>query len=220
MPAIEITDTKGLVQKTGTGVTSTSDVTLSGATAADGLTSNYVRFVTGDYFGLGIETKSDANSRAGFAMTANTLTENAVDGSTGASAITLPAATLGTLCVHRFTGVADGGQSITFTTNGADRFAAQTLNTDLTNFGDAHPFGRRVLGNSATQTIATFGGAIVAVTAAHNRFTIAMTATNNQTNVGAEISFLCSAAGFWRIAFLGSETGSGALNATFASTTV
>ena len=40
MPAIEITDTKGLIQVTGTGVTSTSAVTLSGATTlthADGL---------------------------------------------------------------------------------------------------------------------------------------------------------------------------------------
>lgn len=40
MPAIEITDSKGLIQVTGTGVTSTSAVTVSGATTvthADGL---------------------------------------------------------------------------------------------------------------------------------------------------------------------------------------
>ena len=36
MPAIEITDTKGLVQKTGTGVSSSSTVTLTGALKSEG----------------------------------------------------------------------------------------------------------------------------------------------------------------------------------------
>ena len=193
----------------------------AGTIAADikALSSNYIRFVTGDYFGLAVATKSDANSRGGLTYAADTLTENAVDGSTGGSAITLPAATLGTLVVHRFTGVADGGQSIVFSAAGTDTFAAQTLNTDVRDLGDA-VVGRRVIGTDLTQTVATFGGAIVTITALHNTFTIAMTATNNQTNKGAELSFFCHEAGKWRLAFLPSELGNGALNATFAGSTV
>ena len=51
MPAIEITDSKGLIQKTGTGVTSTSAITqsgattLSGAVAISGVVSGYKREV-------------------------------------------------------------------------------------------------------------------------------------------------------------------------------
>ena len=190
---------------------------VDGAGGANTPLVNYIKFATGDYYGLAIATKSDANSRAGYEMAANTLTENAVDGGTGASAITLPKASVGTLCVHRFTADADGGQNITFTTKGGDTFAAGTLNTDVSNLGDNSNHSRRVFVSSAVETVATFGGAIVTVGAAHNVFTIAMTATNNQTAKGSEVSFYCSAAGKWRIAFLPSELGTGALNATFAT---
>jgi len=190
---------------------------IDGAGGANTPLVNYIKFATGDYFGLAIATKSDANSRAGFELAANTLTENAVDGGTGASAITLPAAEVGTLCVHRFTAQADGGQNITFTTKGTDTFAAGTLNTDVSNLGDNSNHSRRVFVSSAVETIATFGGAIVTVAGTHNVFTIATTATNNQTAKGAEVSFYCSADKKWRIAFLPSELGSGAINATFAT---
>ena len=179
---------------------------------------NYVKFVTGDYFGLGISTSNDAAADSGFTLTANTLHESAYDGG-GASAIVLPSATVGTLCVYRYTAQADGGQTQTFSTATGDFYEAQTLNTDVSNLGDASNHSRRIIGNSATQTVATFGGAIVTVTAAHNTFSVATTATNNQTNIGAELSFYCSRDGFWRIAFLPSELGSGALNATFESST-
>jgi hypothetical protein len=189
---------------------------VDGAGGANTPLINYIKFATGDYFGLAIATKSDANSRAGFELAANTLTENAVDGGTGASAITLPAAEVGTLCVHRFTAQADGGQDITFTTKGTDTFEAGTLNTDVRDLGDS-VVGRRVFVSSAVETVATFGGAIVTVAGTHNIFTIATTATNNQTNKGAEVSFYCSADKKWRIAFLPSELGTGAINGTFAT---
>ena len=189
---------------------------VDGAGGANTPLINYIKFATGDYFGLAIATKSDANSRAGFELAANTLTENAVDGGTGASAITLPAAEVGTLCVHRFTAQADGGQDITFTTKGTDTFEAGTLNTDVRDLGDS-VVGRRVFVSSAVETVATFGGAIVTVAGSHNIFTIATTATNNQTNKGAEVSFYCSADKKWRIAFLPSELGTGAINGTFAT---
>jgi|TARA_R110000782_G_scaffold264470_1_gene357663 hypothetical protein len=200
-------------------ITTSAAATFTGGLTANDITSNYVRFVTGDYSGLTVSTKSDANSRGGLTYAVNTVTENAVDGGTGASAITLPAATLGALVVHRFTAQADGGQNIVFSCAGGEFFAAQTLNTDVSNLGDLVP-GRRVLGTDFTQTVATYGGAIVTVAGTHNTLTIAMTATNNQTNIGAEVAFYCAAAGTWRLMFQSSELGSGALNATFATTAV
>lgn len=185
----------------------------------DVMRSNYVRFVAGDYNGLSVSTKSDANADSGFTMAVSTLHEVAWDGG-GASAITLPAATEGTLTVFRFTAQADGGQNIVFSCASGEFFAGQTLNTDVTNFGDANPFGRRILGTDLTQTVATFGGAIVTIAATHNTLTIASTATNNQTNIGAELAFYCDTKGYWRLMFKPSELGSGAINATFATSAV
>ena len=47
-----------------------------------------------------------------------------------------------------------------------------------------------------------------------------MTATDNQTNLGAELAFYCDTDNYWRLSFKGSELGSGAINATFATTAV
>ena len=191
-----------------------------GMVVNDLVSNNYAKFAASDWSDLTLATKSDANARTGFALGKNSFTECAVDGGTGASAITLPAAKAGELCAFRFTAQADGGQNITFTTASGDFYAAGTLNTDVTNFGDAHPHGRVIKHISATQTVATFGGAIITIAATHNTLTIAMTATNNQTNKGAELAFFCEKDGFWRLSFKGSELGSGALNATFATSTV
>ena len=201
-------------------IVDTSANTTNKITANDLVsTTNYLKFLSGDYSGLAIETKNDAACDSGFTMTVNTLTEAAWDGG-GASAIVLPAATVGDLCVFRFTGQADGAANITFTTAASEFFEAQTLNTDVSNVGDLFA-GRRVIGAvGVTQTVATFGGAIITVASTHNRFTIAATATNNQTNIGAELSFFCRTAGKWQLAFLSSELGSGALNATFESSAV
>ena len=55
MPAIEITDAKGLIQVTGTGVTSTSAVTVSGDTGVTGVltlgdTAQVAGVLTANYF--------------------------------------------------------------------------------------------------------------------------------------------------------------------------
>ena len=186
---------------------------------ADAIDSNYIKFACADWNGLTISTKSDANVDSGFTMAVDTFYEAAWDGA-GASAIVLPAATPGALSVFRFTAQADGGANIVFSAASGEFFAAQTLNTDVTNFGDAHPHGRWIKGTSMTQTVATFGGAIVTIAATHNTLTIAATATDNQTNIGAELGFYCETAGYWRLGFKGSELGSGAINATFATTAV
>jgi len=202
--------------------TVTSAVTVTGATTVNNsltathMDSNYMRFVTGDYDGLAISTKTDANCDSGFTFAANTLTECAAVGD-ATNAFVLPAATLGTLVVMRITAQYDGGNNATFTTATGDFYAAQTLNFITQNAGDGVISGYRVIGASpvATQTL----GKISTFAATHNTLTLSTTATNNQTNVGAELSFYCAAAGFWRIAFLGSELGTGVMNATFAGTT-
>ena len=71
-----------------------------------------------------------------------------------------------------------------------------------------------------TQTVATSGGTIVTTAVTHNTLAIASTGSNNQTNIGAEIVWFCEKKGFWKLAFKGSELGSGAVNATFATSAV
>ena len=66
-----------------------------------------------------------------------------------------------------------------------------------------------------TPSVAIAGGTIVAVADLDNTLTYATTATNNQTHIGAELAFFCEDKGLWKLAFLGSELGSGAINATF-----
>lgn len=209
MPKVTYTPTKGLVQEAGSGVSITGNVI-----------SNYVRFVTGDYFGLSLSTSNDAAADAGLTLSHDTLHEVAWVGDAG-SAIVLPKASAGKLVVLRFTGQADGGSTMTITTGTGDIFAAQSLNTDVVNLGDGLSVHNRVIATDTVQTIATGGGAIVSANGTtHNRFSIAATATNNQSNIGAELSFFCNADGEWRMAWLASELGTGALNATFAFSAV
>ena len=109
--------------------------------------SNYLKFATGDYSGLTISTKTNANVNAGITLTDNTVTESAWLGDTAAT-ITLPSATLGTLVVWIQTAVGDGGQAITFTRAGTDTFETQSLNIPL---GEAvGALVPRVLGTSYT----------------------------------------------------------------------
>ena len=209
MPKVSYTGTKGLYQESGVGVSITGNID-----------SNYIRFATADWDGLTVSTKSDANVDTGFTMADGYIYQAAWDGDGAAASMVLPAATAGALTVFRFTGVADGGANIVFTTTSGDFYAAQTLNIPVLNLADGFGPSPRVIGNSWTDTIARGGGTIVTATAAHNTFTIASTANNNQTNIGAELAFFCATKGFWRVAFQGSELGTGALNQTFAFTTV
>tara|TARA_A100000164_G_C21634601_1_gene642875 strand:- start:25 stop:720 length:696 start_codon:yes stop_codon:yes gene_type:complete len=210
---IEIAAIKGVEQGANTFAGAN---TFNSTLTAHDIHSNYIAWATGDYDNLTISTKSDANCDSGFTFEANALTECACTGD-ATNAFVLPAATLGTLVVMRITAQYDGGNNATFTTAAGDFYAAQTLNFITQNAGDTIRVAPRVLGASpvATQTL----GKISTFTAAHNTLTLSTTATNNQTNKGAELSFYCQNAGFWRIAFLGSELGSGAMNATFAGST-
>ena len=177
--------------------------------------TNYVKWATGDYSGLSLATKSDANCDSGFTFAANTYHECAPVGD-ATNAFVLPAATAGTLVVMGITAQWDGGNNATFTTATGDFYAAQTLNFITQNAGDTvrlnSTFGTDF---STTQSL----GKISTLTAAHNTLTLSTTATNNQSNKGAELAFYCATAGFWRLKWTGSELGSGAMNATFAGST-
>ena len=185
----------------------------------DDYTKKYVMWATSDWNDLTVSTKTDEQVDAGLTLGDYTITEGAWLGDS-TSAIVLPAATPGALCVFRFTGQADGdGNNMTITTAAGDFYAAQTLDTVVTNVGDLHANGP-VLGHDFTSTVAVNGGAIKTAAATHNTLTIDPTASNNQTNIGAELAFFCAKEGYWRVSFKGSELGTGALNATFAFSAV
>jgi hypothetical protein len=164
---------------------------------------------------------TDAKTDTGWTLVDGEIAESLWDGDGAAASMVLPSATVGSLSVFRFSAQADGGTNIVFTTASGEFFENGTITVPVTNLGDKHTGSRRpAYLQSWTESVATAGGAIVAVSAAHNTLTIASTATNNQTNIGAELAFFCDKKGFWKLAFLGSELGSGAINATFATSTV
>ena len=181
----------------------------------DSAVSNYHRWSTGDYSGLSLATKTDANCDSGFTFAVDTYHECAPVGD-DTNAFVLPSATVGALVVMGINAQWDGGNNATFTTATGDFFAAQTLNFITQNAGDGIRLNP-TFGTSFTTTQSL--GKISTLTAAHNTLTLSTTATNNQSNTGAEIAFYCGVKGFWRIKWTGSELGSGAMNATFAGST-
>jgi hypothetical protein len=208
MPKVEYSVTRGIVQSAASGGGSFSIV--------GNVVSNYMRFVAGDWYGLSLTTINDTTADAGVTLVDGDFYQAAWDGD-GACAVVLPSAKAGALAVWRFTAQADGGADITFTTATGDLYAAQSLNLDVSNLGDALGVLRYIKATDFVQTVATHGGAIKSANGSSNNIlTLASTATNNQTNIGAELAFFCVSDGSWRVAFRGSELGTGAINATFA----
>jgi len=193
---------------------STGAVLIAPAASKSPDNSNYLKFITGDYHGLTLTSlANDAAVDAGATLTANSFTEAPWDGG-GAAAIVLPAAIPTTLCVFKFTGVADGGANITFTTAGTDTYAVQTLDLSVLDAVAEGPCVPRFIGHDFVTADLTE----VTAPSSAEILTIAATATNNQTNTGAELAFYCQTAGEWRVAFQGSQLGTGAINGTFAFT--
>ena len=180
-----------------------------------------IAYLTGVYDDLDLRAAADttdAKTDTGFALRNGEIVESLYDGDGAAASMTLPEATVGTLCVFRFSAQADGGATITFTNDSGDYYEAGTITIPVTNIGDKLTGLRKpAYLQRWTESVATTGGAIVTVAKTHDNLAIATTATNNQTNIGAEIAFFCDTKGFWKFSFLGSELGSGAINATFAT---
>jgi len=160
---------------------------------------------------------TDAKTDTGFALRDGEIVESLWDGDGAAASMTLPSATVGVLCVFRFAAQADGGASITFTNASGDYYEAGTICPVVDNLGVKLQVGDAAYLQRWTQSVATKGGAIVTVAKTHDNLAIAATATNNQTNIGAEIAWFCDKKGFWKFSFKGSELGDGTINATFAT---
>ena len=159
---------------------------------------------------------TDAKTDTGFTLVDGELAESLWDGDGAAASMVLPSATKGALCVFRFSAQADGGTSITFTTASSEYFENGTMTPPVTNLGDKHSGSRRpAYLQRWVESVATAAGAIITVGSAANELVIASTASNNQTHIGAELAFFCEDKGLWKVGFLGSEIGSGAINATF-----
>ena len=158
---------------------------------------------------------TDAKTDTGFTLVDGELAESLWDGDGAAASMVLPSAKKGSLCVFRFAAQADGGTSITFTTASSEFFEKGTLTPGVTDLGNKYQVLAPAYSQRWVQSVATLGGAIIAIGAAANELVIASTATNNQTNIGAELAFFCEDKGLWKVAFLGSELGNGAINATF-----
>lgn len=159
---------------------------------------------------------TDAKTDTGWTLVDGEISESLWDGDGAAASMILPSATKGILCVFRFSAQADGGASITFTTASDEYFEHGTITPPVTNLGDKYSGSRRpVYLQRWVESAATAGGAIITTGAGATALVIASTATNNQTHIGAELAFFCENKGYWKMGFLGSELGSGAINATF-----
>ena len=185
---------------------------------------NKQAFRTFDWGDLSLRTateSTDAKTDTGFTMVDGEIVESLWDGDDAAASMVLPSAVKGALCVFAFRAQCDGAATITFTTTSGDYFEQGSICVPVSNLGDAFIYARRpTLQTKWLQSVAVGAGAVVTISSAHNTLIIAATGTNNQTNIGADLAFFCDTKGYWRIGFIGSELGSGAINATFATSTV
>ena len=183
------------------------------------LLKNKLAYIGWNWAHLGYEAKSDANADSGYTLKEGHVNGSLWDGDGAAASMVLPSATVGALVVFRFNAIADGGQSITFTTASGDYYDQGTLMLTVENNGDGQLMQPNRL-QSWVQAVATSGGTIVTTARTHNTLAIASTASNNQSNIGAELVWFCEEEGYWKLGFRGSELGSGAVNATFATSAV
>ena len=138
------------------------------------------------------------------------------DGDGAAAAMVLPKAVKDTIVVFRFSAQADGGQSITFTTGSGDTYEAFSIQPPAIGGADLVANKGARCFRHPTYTTTTN---LVSAAAANNTLAIAATATNNQTNIGAELVWYCRTAGEWILGFVPSFLGTGVPNATFAFST-
>ena len=152
---------------------------------------NFNRFLTGNYIGMTLATKTDSEADAGFTMAGDTYYNVKWLGD-ATCALVLPAATAGTFLVVRISAACDGGQNLTVTCAGSDKYAAHTIQIPVTNLGDGLVCARtRSIPTDFTQDVALTGGSIESGDAADTVLTITATATDNQLAVGAALGFFC-----------------------------
>ena len=162
---------------------------------------------------------TEAKSRSGITLIDGQICESLGVADTGAAATTLPAATYGAICVYRHSGIFDGGQNHVISCGTGDTFKQGSMNFQAEAQEVLHVMTPVYL-SEYTPTVAIAGGSIIAVADADNTLTYTGTATNNQTNIGAEWAFFCEKDGEWTPAFRGVELGTGAVNTNLAFSTV
>ena len=182
-----------------------------GNTMTQPIKGNYMRFLTGEYSGLSLLIKTDANCDSGFTASLNTVHDCAALGD-AVNLFVLPSATKDAVVIFRINAQCDGGQNLVFQCNNTDNYIGETLVNNTIGDSPLSP-GVRVFGTDFTPTQGT---KITTMLATDNVLTISATATNNQTHIGSEVGFYCETAGSWRIMFKGSALGSGVMNATFS----
>ena len=180
---------------------------------------NKLAYLSWNWSHLEYEAKTDAQTDTGYTLKSGYVNGSLWDADGAAASMVLPSATLGALVVFRFNAQCDGTGDFTVTCASGDGYEPGTLMLTVNNDGDGQLMHPNYL-QRWTQTVATSGGSIVTTAAAHNTLIVDPTASNNQTNIGAEIVWFCEKKAFWTLAFRGSELGSGAVNATFATSTV
>ncbi len=212
------TNFDGAIASTAGITATTGDVTVTAGdldvVAGDINLTNGRRFWSSSWYGLTVVAKNDAETDAGLTLVSGQLVEAAWEADAG-SAVALPAATKGALCVFRIVAQADGDGDAVFTAAGSDLFAAQTLMLPTINVADGF-LGLSVKPQSTAGTAFAGGTNVTANGSSHNKVTLSATNTNNQTNAGAEIAFYCAEAGKWLVSFRGSEKGTGASSGVLA----
>jgi hypothetical protein len=177
------------------------------------ISSNYIRFATEDWDGMTVSVLNAAETEAGPSMVDGYIYESAAIG-TETAALTLPAAAQGALTVFRFTGQYDDDDVLSFTCASGDFLAAGTINLNVSNISAGQVITKRAIQTSWTQATNSHSGLRTMDGTTHNKISFTGVATNNQTNKDAELAFYCAVDGFWRIAWRGSQLGSGAFTST------
>jgi len=155
----------------------------------------------------------------GITLVDGSIAESLADGATSAAQTYLPAAKYGALTVIRNAVAADGGQNQLISCVSSDTFKPGTMNFQVEAQEVLHLMAP-VYTMEWTASVAIGSGSIETIASGNNTITYAQTATNNQTNIGAEWAFFCEKDGVWSCAFRGAETGDGSVNASLAWSTV
>ena len=188
------------------------NLTGGGNTMTQPLKGNYMRFLTGEYSGLSLLTKTDANCDSGFTTSVNTVHDCAAVGD-ATNGFILPSATKDAVVIFRFTAQLDGGNNAIYQCADTENYIGETLVFPTIGASAVGAQGPRIFGTDFTPTQ---GAKVTTMLSTDNVLHLATTATNNQTQAGAELGFYCETAGSWRLMWRGAALGSGVMNATFS----
>ena len=183
---------------------------------------NKLAYLTWNWGHLTLQPAADtthAKSLTGITLVDGQICESLGDGGTSSALTTLPAATYGGLTVFRHVAQADGAEDHVISCASDETFKVGSMNFQIEGQEVLHLMSP-VYTSVWTPSVAIGAGSVEAIAEGNNTITQNLTATNNQSNIGAEWAFFCEKAGVWSVAFRGSELGSGILGTGLAFSTV